>query len=172
MGMNYSIYGDQETECEVDFPEGLSFFFEQYGGYDEYSEVGQVSNLLKIDLSCFQHYDYGIYNEQEEQQYWQDIGPFTAKVVEFIQKIEQDPDYYKLVKHGRHPSESFDQMVQAILQGDEAQSKDIANRQANLYPPDYGYLTSGSLNEDLQTLVSTLDCFQKSGVKKVKLMYL
>lgn len=171
MGMDYTIFADKETQCEDDFPDDLSFFFEQYGGYEEYSEVGQVSTLLKIDLSCFQNYDYGTEDASEEKQYWQDIGLFTAKVVELIRKIEQNPDYYKAVKHGQRSSASWKQVVQAIQQGDQAKYKEIATNQANLYPPDHGYLSSGRLKEDLQRLKAILDCFKKAGVKKIKLMY-
>jgi hypothetical protein len=171
MGMDYSIYADRDTKCEDDFPEGLSFFFEQYGGYVEYSEVGQVSALLKINLSGFQHYDYGADDEQEEKQYWQDIGAFRAKVSEFIHKIEQKPDYYKAVKHGQHPSASWKQMVQAMQEGDEAIYNEVATSEANLYPPDYEYLSSGSLKKDLLRLKGILECFKKAGVQKIKLMY-
>ncbi|HEX8506108.1 MAG TPA: hypothetical protein VF630_12135, partial [Hymenobacter sp.] len=52
--MDYYIIPEEETACEDSFPDGLSFFFEQVGGYGEAAEVEQVSRILQIDLSVFQ----------------------------------------------------------------------------------------------------------------------
>lgn len=172
MGMDYSIYADKETHCQSEFPEELSFFFEQYRGYDEHSEVGQVSTLLDIDLSCFQHYDWGTNDEQEEQQFWQDIDRFSGKVLELTTKIEQKPDYFEAVKHGQNRNQSFTQILEAFQRGDEAKAEELFYTDANLYPPDDGYLSSGRIIEDLQKLQATLECYRKNGVKKIKLMYL
>lgn len=58
MGMNYYIVPNKQTNCENNFGNGLSFFFEQIGGYGEAAEVEQVSKILSIDLSVFQDVEY------------------------------------------------------------------------------------------------------------------
>ena len=65
IGMSYEIIPDKQTRCVNDFGNGLSFFFEQVGGYEETAEVEQVSRILKIDLSVFQDVDYN-YNDKNE----------------------------------------------------------------------------------------------------------
>ncbi len=172
MGMSYSICADKETHCPDEFPGDLSFFLEQYGGYDEHSEIGQVSTLLDIDLSCFLHYDWGTNNEREEQHFWQDLNPFSSKVLELITKIEQKPAYFEAVKHGQNRHLSFTQIMEAFQRGDEAKAEELFYTDANLYPPDYGYLSSGRIIGDLQKLRATLECYQKNGVKKIKLTYM
>ena len=54
MGKDYYIFTDKETDCTDDFPEGLSNFFEQVGGFGDTAEAEQVSRILGIDLSIFQ----------------------------------------------------------------------------------------------------------------------
>ena len=111
MSMNYFIYSDIEPEDTYDeeirdlshFPYGLSFFFEQVGGYDECAEVSQVCELLNIDLDLFQNVDFP--ENPHSSKTWQTIEVVVNKLDEFSQAIKKNPKYFEKVLHGgeRHP---------------------------------------------------------------------
>jgi hypothetical protein len=104
--MNYFIYADLETEdvyneeiralCQ--FPDGLSFFFEQVGGYDDCAKVSQVSSILNIDLDLFQNIDFP--ENPDSENTWQAIDIVINKLSEFKQAIMQKPKYFEQVLHG------------------------------------------------------------------------
>ena len=173
--MDYYIMPGGEAHCENDFPESLSFFFEQVGGYDDYAEVSQVSRILQIDLSVFQEisYDedeeyYSPDDEDEEAEdsedspaIWHDTDAVILVIDDLLAKIAAFPDYYKQVMHGpaRQQNEDF-----------SLQMPD--NKLLSGYPPDYGYLSKGEIIEDLKTLRKTLTCYEENGVYKFKFMYM
>ena len=99
MGMTYDIIPNKQTKCANDFGNGLSFFFEQVGGYGETAEVEQVSQVLKIDLSVFQDVDYNYDDKNDVAKHWHDIDNLISIVDTFINKIVTHPDYYKQVHH-------------------------------------------------------------------------
>jgi hypothetical protein len=175
MGMDYYIMPGGEAHCENEFPEGLSFFFEQVGGYDDYAEVSQVSQILQIDLSVFQEisYDeneeyYSPYGEDEEVEdaedspaIWHDTAEVISLIDSLLAKIASFPAYYKQVIHGPARQQDAGHSLQTshtkLLPG---------------YPPDYGYLSKGEVIKDLQTLRKTLACYEENGVFKCKFMYM
>ena len=148
MGMDYYLESDNEYESDKDFPEGLSYFFEQLGGYGETSMVAQVSEILGINLDLFQQTYYeGMEDDYEEEEldgddYWIDLGTLQNKVQEFIAKIEQKPDYYREVKF-----------------------------EGKYYPEDTGYLSGGNLLHDLRDLAQTLSDYKQHGSAQLSLVY-
>ena len=176
MGMDYYIYSNKQTSCKKEFPEQLSFFFEQIGGYGDQSEVAQVSVILDIDLSVFQNYDYGTDNKEEEIQFWQNIDDFEKVIDDFLFKIDKNPDYFKLLKHNKN-KEYYDSEMRRItkIKNQEKFIKELEklqNKPDYLFPADYGYLSSGRIVTDLKTLKGVLTCYKKEGVTKIKLMYM
>ena len=133
MSMNYFIYSDIELEDKYDeeirklceFPDGLSFFFEQVGGYDDFAEVSQVSRLLNIDLELFQKIDFP--DNPDTHETWQSLEFIIAKLTEFKQAILQNPRYFEQVLHGGdlHPPDY------GYLSQDRI-SKDIEELEKNL----------------------------------------
>jgi hypothetical protein len=94
---------DKEVPKLSRFPNGLSFFFEQVGGYGDCAEVSQVSSILNIDLNLFQNIDFPENPESDET--WQTIDSVINKFSEFKQAIKQNPGYFEKVLHGgaMHP---------------------------------------------------------------------
>jgi hypothetical protein len=131
--MNYFIYSDIESEKSYDkeirdlchFPHGLSFFFEQVGGYGDNGEVSQVSSLLNIDLNLFQNIDFP--ENPDSDGTWQTIDNVVDKLMEFKQAIKKNPGYFEKVLHGgkMHPPD-YGYLSKDII------SKDIEELETNL----------------------------------------
>ena len=176
MGMSYDIIPNKETKCANDFGNGLSFFFEQVGGYGETAEVEQVSQILKIDLSIFQDIDYNYDDKNNITEHWHDIDSLVFIVDTFINKITTHPDYYKQVLH--NPIDRNKQLDEESKLW-EIQDTTLRNQKIEeihkqpfyYYPNDYGYLSKGRLLKDLQILKKTLECYKKNGVTKVRFEY-
>ncbi|MFD2161500.1 hypothetical protein ACFSJU_03795 [Paradesertivirga mongoliensis] len=96
--MYYSIEANVKTSCEGQFPEGLSHFFEQIGGYGDKSMASQVEKVLKIDLSLFQHYDF-VDNPKPSSAYWLEIRKMQGLLSSLKSKIRANPNYHKHVKY-------------------------------------------------------------------------
>jgi hypothetical protein len=176
IGMSYEIIPNKQTNCANDFGNGLSFFFEQVGGYGETAEVEQVSNILKIDLAVFQDVDYNYDDQNDIAEHWHDLDSLISTVNIFIKKINNHPNYYKEVHH--NPADRNKQL--------DEESKlweltDTAERDRKIealhklpfyyYPPDYGYLSKGRILKDLNILKKTLGCYKKDGVTKIRFEY-
>jgi hypothetical protein len=187
MGMDYYIIPENETHCEDSFPDGLSFFFEQVGGYGESAEVEQVSRILQIDLSVFQETslneeagfedeDGAVYEGNEAQDIWHDTSAVAAIVDAFLAKIEAFPDYHEQVLHNPNPKQDDDLLMQILALSDKSemvrQFEALENQPLFSYPPDYGYLSQGKIVEDLKTLRQTLACYKSNGVIQFKLLYM
>ena len=178
MSMNYFIYPDKETKCKHDFPNGLSFFFEQVGGYGEHSEVSQVSKILNIDLSIFQHYDSSRpENEKyDDREFWNDIDTFINVIDLFVNKIQENKDYYKSVQY--NPNQiKYDNQLENIwkIKDTTVRNKELDNlykQPGFLCPLDYGYLKNGEILIDLNDLKQVFECLKKEGIKRIKLMYM
>jgi len=176
MGMSYDIIPNKQTKCANDFGNGLSFFFEQVGGYGETSEVEQVSQILKIDLSVFQDVDYNYDDTNDVADHWHHVDSLSSIVDTFIGKITAQPDYYKQVNHNpadRNKQIDEESRLWQLTDTVERDRKIAALHQQPFYyyPPDYGYLSQGRLLKDLHTIKKTLDCYKKSGVTKVRFEY-
>lgn len=173
--MQYSIVPNRQTPCEDDFGNGLSYFFEQVGGYGDKAEVEQVSRLLEIDLSVFQDVEYVADDSAEIENHWHDLDSFIALVDDFMARIRAHPDYYKKVKHNPNKEKQDEAMSRALYAGDSTQLEALTQKLQSdplyEYPPERGYLKEGRLLKDLKTLRNTLDCYKKNGVTKVRLEY-
>jgi len=175
MGLHYSIYPNKKTNCENNFSNGLSFFFEQVGGYGETAEVEQVSKILNIDLFAFQDVEYDAENPKDVEKSWKNIDSFSAIVDTFITRIENNPDYYKKVVHNPDKEKQDDKHAEILQIKDTAMAlkfmEDLQKEPLYMYPPDYGYLSEGRLLKDLKILKKTLNCFKQDGVTKIRLEY-
>ena len=170
MGMNYYITANVETECKGNFPSGLSFFFEQIGGYGEKSMVSQVEQILDIDLSTFQSYDF-IENEDTDSIYWKDINEFEKTINLLLKKIKSNSNYYEEVKY--HPiilvygySTDLTEMAEMKKTREEYENHPMYG-----YPNDNGFLSEGIIIKELKELKSLLTCYRKSGATMIKLNY-
>lgn len=190
MGMDYYIIPELEVNCQDEFPEGLSFFFEQVGGYEEYAEVSQVSKILQIDLSVFQEISYdddenygGPFDEDEEDEspedsttIWHDTATVVLVIDNLLAKIAAFPDYYKQVLHNPNRKQDLNTLFQVTASGNEETIKlgleTLESKPLFGYPSDYGYLSKGELVEDLKILRKTLMCYEDNGVSRFKFMYM
>lgn len=188
--MDYYIIPDGEVACENEFPESLSFFFEQVGGYEEKAEVSQVSEILQIDLSVFQEisYDddegYGEFADEAEEDesledvptIWHDTATVISVIDNLLAKIAASPGYYKQVLHNPNRRKNLDALFKVTASGDEEKIKQglevLESKPLFGYPSDYGYLSDGGLIEDLKVLRKTLTCYEESGVTRFKLLYM
>ncbi|GAB2772823.1 hypothetical protein HNQ93_000822 [Hymenobacter luteus] len=181
--MDYYLIPDQETDCENEFPQGLSFFFEQVGGYNEHAEVAQVSRILQIDLSIFQQVSWendGLEADEgadEPSTVWHHLDTVTAVVENFITKIQQHPDYFTQVVHNPNRQNDLNRLHHILSNApNEAAAitgfEEVMTQPLHLYPPDYGYLSQGGLVADLHTLRQTLQCYRSCGVTSVQFLYM
>lgn len=170
IGMHYSIEANVKTNCQDNFPSGLSFFFEQVGGYGDKSMVSQTESILGIDLSTFQEYDF-IDNEEPSEKYWKDITQFESVIDAFISKIEANPTYYQKVKYNPiilGPAFSTDLTEMKKIQ---QKREEYENHPMYGYPNDDEYLSSNAILNDLETLKKILKCYKDNGATKIKLSY-
>lgn len=177
MGMNYHIIPNKQTRCPNDFGNGLSFFFEQVGGYEEKAEVEQVSKILKLDLSVFQDIDYNYEDKSDIEKHWHAIETVSSLVDTFILKIIAQPDYYKEVHHNpADRNKQIDEESRLWQLTDTVERDRLLNalhqQPFYYYPPDYGYLSEGKLLKDLHTFKKTLECYKKNGVTAIRFEYM
>lgn len=170
VGMSYSIEANVETKCKDDFPPGLSFFFEQIGGFGDKSMVTQVEKILDIDLSTFQEYDY-MDNEDPSDKYWKNITKFEAVLDKLLLKISENPKYYQSVKYNPIQSEYAFSSDPNEMKNIKAKEQEYENHPMYGYPYDTKYLSTNAIVDDLQLLKSILKCYKKSGATKIKLNY-
>ncbi len=170
-GMNYFIEANVASDCKGHFPDGLSYFFEQIGGYGEKSMVVQVEKLLDIDLSDFQNYDHPEFTGSDSM-YWQDIDPFETIIDSFLHKIAASPDYHQKVIYNpdtTHWTTSSAATPAELLQSlKEKQQKNLLYD----YPMDRGFLSSGEIIIALQSLKALLGCYRAQGATAIKLTYM
>jgi hypothetical protein len=175
MSMNYDIIPNKQTQCNDEFGEGLSFLFEQVGGYGNKAEVEQVSKVLQLDLSIFQDVEYSYEDKKGIEKHWHSIDVVYSLVDTFISKIHSHPDYYKQVYHNPNRNGQLKEQ-QRIWEITDTAERDkqlelLYKQPYYFYPPDYGYLSSGGLLKGLTTLKKTLDCYRKNGVTKIRFEY-
>lgn len=158
MGMDYYIETKEEIEEEFEFPEGLSYFFEQIGGYGDTSMVSQVERILEIDLSLFQNissyseddgeFDDEFDEDDDSEEYesegpWLSVEDIQRLTRAFLTKISENPDYHKHVKYS-----------------------------GNLYPEDTGYLSTGEIVDDLSEFDKTLTKLKANNCLEIRLIYM
>ena len=173
--MTYFLIPDKKSSCTDDFPEGLSFFFQELGGFEDKAEVAQVSRILKIDLSVFQDVGYNYEDKAEVGKHWHNLTKFASIVDSLIAKIEAHPQYYKKVIYNPGYDKNQEKSQKIILSGDTAKIRQyLENAEKDpryYYPPDRGYLKEGRILRDLYQLKVVLDCYRRNGVTKVRLEF-
>jgi hypothetical protein len=166
-GMDYYIEANVKTPCKDDFPSGLSFFFEQLGGFDEKSMVSQVEKILKIDLSTFQDYDFD--GEENPHKHWKNINAFEKTIDNLLLKIKADPDYYKKVKFNPiDPPEYGFSSDKKEMERMKQKQREYQKSTMFGFPKDNGYLSSNRFISDLNQLKNILKCYKKTGSNKNK----
>jgi hypothetical protein len=175
MGMSYFIHPDKHTDCTDNFPDRLSTFFGQVGGYGEKAEVSQISKILQIDLTVFQDVAYDTENREEQNRHWHNIDTFALIIDSFIARIKSHPEYYKKLIYNPDEQKQLAELSKIILARDTAklnQAYDIIPKQPFYgYPTDHSYLREGGLLDDLQTLRKIIECYKRSNATKVRLEY-
>jgi hypothetical protein len=168
--MSYFIEANIETNCEDRFPESMSYFFEQIGGYDEKSMVAQVESILKIDLSLFQHYDFPE-NPKPASLYWIEIKKMKALLKTLKSKIKANPDYYNEVKY--NPVQAIWGISTDSIENARFKQAQVESEEHPMfgYPNDVGYLSSNTFLKDIYALEAILNCYSRKGATKVKLSY-
>lgn len=171
MSMTYLIEPNIKTLCKNEFPEGLSYFFEQFGGYADKSIVSQVEKVLDIDLKTFQEYDFPE-NDNPSKKYWKEIKEFESVINLFINKIKSNPDYYKRIKY--NPIKVVYGFSTDSLETKRINQTQKENQSHPMfgYPNDDDYLSSKAILKDLENLKALLNCYKKSGATKIKLTYM
>ena len=169
MGMYYYLIPETETECTNDFPSGLSYFFEQVGGYDEYATVSQLENELDIDLSLFQKTftdDESMFKEMEE------YGQIKNAEKEFKKhkeetRIKTDSLLELLIEFKKKLDKSKDFAGKIKFNNNQTIPENIRI----LCPPEIEYYRNGEFIKDLNKLILTLECYKKDGVEYLRLGY-
>ena len=166
MGMYYGITSNAKEKIKnlPYFPNGLSYFFEQIGGYGEESMVSQVEKILNIDLSNFQNYDFD--DNDSDDDCWQKIEEVEGIIEELLLKIKAKPNYFNEVKFYAGDYSQFFSMS-------STEWKNSINREVNYgYPKieDKSYLENGFI-PDLNELKKILDIYKKHGADRIKLFY-
>lgn len=169
MGMYYYLVPETETECTDDFPSGLSYFFEQVGGYDEYAVVSQLEIELNIDLSLFQNTyieDEYLFEEMEE------YGKIKSAKKEIIKhkektKIKTETMLSLLLdfKNVLHKNKDFVKKIKFN------NNTDLPENIRELCPPKLAYYSNGEFLKDLNDLILILQCYKSNGVKYLRLGY-
>lgn len=169
MGMYYYLIPETETDCTNEFPTGLSYFFEQVGGYGDYSTVSQLEKELNIDLSLFQN----IFNENESDfSVMEEYGEIQSAEKEFKKHKEetrmQTESMLELVKEFKNKlNENEDFTNEIKFNSNLILPKNIRN----LYPPEIEYYENGEFIKDLNYLMLTLECYIQYEVKYLRLGY-
>lgn len=169
-GMDYYIEANVKTNCKDDFPSGLSFFFEQAGGFGKKSMVSQVEKILKIDLSTFQDYDSEA--EENSSKYWRNINSFEKTIDNLLLKIKENPNYYKKVKYNPVYEDYAFSSDKKEMEKNKQKQKEYEENRLHGFPNDNGYLSSNKFAAELNQLKNILKCYKKQGATKIKLNYL
>ncbi|MET3539257.1 hypothetical protein ABID34_004359 [Chryseobacterium limigenitum] len=183
--MDYSIEPKTEDEYAeyADFPEMLSYFFEQIGGYGDTSVVSQLEKILNIDLSIFQktyHPEIGMDFEEFESEfldeykntefkpddYWISIDILIGKLNEFKQKIDNNSQYFSEIIFSPN-GETSKMLKMDILDMLRYQEENPLT----IYPENNGIITDENLKSSISELIITLENLKKENIEEVRLHY-
>lgn len=177
-GMNYYIEANVKNTCGTELMGGtyalsreFSNFFAAVNAYDNKSEIKQVEQILKIDLSTFQQYDY-INKDAKIEIHWKDIYTFNKVLDNLLNKIKVNPSYYKKVKYNPVEAQHGFSTDSAEMQKIFAKQREHENHPMHGYPNDWSYLSSGQLVNDVKELKTILKCYMRSGATKIQLTYM
>lgn len=168
--MDYYIEANVKTPCKDGFPSGLSFFFEQVGGYEEKSMASQVEKILKIDLSTFQEYDFE--DSSMPNKYWKNINVFEKTIDDLLFKIKGNPNYFKRVKYNPVYEDYVYSSDKKDMEKNLQKMKEYEKNPMHDYPYNNGYLNSNKFVAELNQLKALLKCYKKHGATKIKLTYM
>ncbi|KFF03602.1 hypothetical protein [Chryseobacterium luteum] len=178
MGLDYSIEPKTEESEYFNFPEVLSYFFEQIGGYEEQSIVSQVEKILNIDLSIFQKtyhpemefeledYDEEFKNGLDPDGYWIKTELLIDKTSELQNKIRDNKNYFDHLIF--NPNNDINKMVN--MQYEEVIKYQKENS-LSLYPINKGIITDQNLQESIEELHTTLLDIKKQDIEEIRLVY-
>lgn len=167
-GMDYYIESNVKSTCKDDFPSGLSFFFEQVGGFGEKSMVSQVEKILKIDLSTFQDYDS---EGEENSRHWKNILVFEKTIDNLLLRIKANPNYYKKVKFNPIYEDYVYSSDKQEREKNKQKQREYEKSPLHGFPYDNGYLNSNKFVTELKQLKNILNCYKKNGATKIRLGY-
>ncbi|KQK27108.1 hypothetical protein AR438_02575 [Chryseobacterium aquaticum] len=183
MGMDYYIEPKSENEHEdyLNFPDTLSYFFEQAGGYDEKSIVSQIEKILDIDLSIFQktynaEMEFEIEesdsnplneNDSSSDDLWINTEDLIKKLEEFQEKIKINNNYFSQIIFNPYNDDSK-------MSGMDIE--DIIRYQKEnpltLYPANNGIVTEGNLSSSISELMKILEHLKIQNTKQIRLNYM
>ncbi|NML68946.1 hypothetical protein HHL23_03940 [Chryseobacterium sp. RP-3-3] len=180
MGMDYYIEPKSENEYEdyLDFPNTLSYFFEQFGGYDEKSIVSQIESILNIDLSIFQkvynpemEFDFEEYdhdeNDHNPDDFWVNTDDLIKKLEEFKEKIQSNTKYFSQIIF--NPDDDDSKMSKMDIEDIIRYQKE---NPLTAYPRNNGILTEESLSSSISELIDTLKNLRSQNIEQVRLNYM
>ncbi|WP_375561061.1 hypothetical protein ACE193_00480 [Bernardetia sp. OM2101] len=168
MGMYYSIEVKNNNELGyIDFPESLSYFFEQVDAYEQKSISHQIEKILNIDLSLFQKtYHPEMESNERTNDFWIDIEELLNKLMEFKSKMKTNKSYFSKVL--LNPKDDREKYI-------NLSSEKIVNYQKenplSLYPINNGIITEEILMDSIIKLIMTLKKLKDKGEKKIRLVY-
>lgn len=163
MGMYYNIEIKNDKLGYINFPESLSYFFEQLGGYGEKSIVAQIESILDIDLSIFQK---TYHPEMESDGFWIDIEELINKLEEFESKIKLNQNYFSKVI-----LKPIDDRRKQVKLDFENLAKYQTENPLSLYPIDNGIITEKSLMDSIIELITIIRELKAKGENQIRLVY-
>ena len=134
-----------------------------------------MSELFDLDFSIFERVHLNIESIDEEINRWKEIDEFTDLVSTFLTRLILRPDYHQYIRHNQNQRKQDEQLVTLGIKDSTKFLELLEQFQAEPdygYPSDYGYLSSGRILKDLTDFKKLLQCYKKSGVKKVKLYFM
>lgn len=145
-------------------------FFEQWGGYDDKSEVAQVERILDINLTVFKEYDYPD-TTGKITRHWKSIKTLDNLLAKLLLKIKANPQYYKQVIHNPVSMEYYLPIDSAEEARMEERQRAHNQNQLSNYPDDFGYLKSARFQNDIKALRALLYCYRRAGATKISISY-
>lgn len=183
MVMDYYIEPKSETEYEeyLDFPDTLSYFFEQLGGYDEKSIVSQIEKILDIDLRIFQitynpemefefeepEKDSVDDKDSEHDDFWINTDDLIKKLDEFLEKIKSNNNYFSQIifNPDNDDSKTSGMDIEDIIRYQK-------ENPLSLYPVNNGIITDQDLNSSISELMKILENLQSQKIEQIRLIYM
>lgn len=175
MGMYYHIELKNEELSFVNFPDRLSYFFEQIGGFEEKSIVSQIEKILDIDLSVFQNTYFEMEFEDDFDEvidpdsFWISTDELIDKLTEFKNKMDSNLNYFSKIVF--NPKDDFN--ISSKLGFDfEKIAKYYEENPLACYPSNNGIITEKKLTESVNELLETLKDIKTQGEDQIRLVYM
>lgn len=165
--MNYLIELDNNYQDKKSFPDILSYFFEQAGGYGDASVVCQIEKILNIDLSIFQR----IYYIESEvgtvaPDMWIELSDLISIVDLWIEQMNSNPYYFTKVIFNDVDINNLINVMSV-----EELTRYISENLLSKYPYNNGLLNEKVLKKAVSEFRISLSDFQKQQVHKIRFLY-